>query len=117
MEQVIPNAAPTMVSNATPELASAAIAPNAVVAPIVDMPIMADGGSVNEGGGVKGFFGSINWLEAGFAILGVASLTYVIYYYRFKLKQDKMINNELQRQIDEVKMNVQSSMKSAYKSI
>jgi hypothetical protein len=116
MEQATPNAAPTMVSNATPELASAPIAPNAVVAPIVDMPMMADGGSVNQGG-VKGFFGSINWLEAGFAILGVASLSYVIYYYRFKLKQDKMINNELQRQIDEVKMNVQGSMKSAYKSI
>ena len=116
MEQSTPNAAPTMVSNATPELASAPIAPNAVVAPIVETPVMAEGGSVNQGG-VKGFFGSINWLEAGFAILGVASLTYVIYYYRFKLKQDKMINNELQRQIDEVKMNVQGSMKSAYKSI
>ena len=116
MEQVTPNAAPTMVSNATPELASAAIAPNAVVAPIVDMPIMAEGGSVNNGG-VKGFFASINWLEAGFLILGVASLSYVIYYYRYKLTQDKMINNELQRQIDEVKMNVQGSMKSAYKSI
>jgi hypothetical protein len=56
-------------------------------------------------------------MEIGFSILGVAALTYVVYYYRFKLKQDKMINNELQRQIDELKMNLQSSMKEKYKSI
>jgi hypothetical protein len=80
-------------------------------------PIMADGGTTESGGGVKGFLKSLNWIEVGFSILGVAALTYVIHYYRFKLRQDKMINNELQRQIDEVKMNVQTAMKGKYKSI
>lgn len=82
----------------------------------VDAPIMADGGTTSEGGW-KGFFGRINWLETTFAILGVTALTYMVWYYRFKAKQDKMINNELQRQIDEIKMNVQSTMKTKYKSI
>lgn len=86
-------------------------------------PIMADGGttidsnSSSGGGSIKSFFDSLNWVEVGFAILGVASLSYVIYYYRFKLQQDKMINNELQRQIDEIKMNVQSVLKDKYKKI
>jgi len=101
-----------------------AAAPVAVVAPVVapvveaqPTPIMADGGSTLDGGGVKGFFSSLNWMEVGFSILGVAALSYVIFYYRFKLKQDKMINNELQRQIDEVKMNVQTAMKNNYKTV
>ena len=85
-------------------------------------PIMADGGTTidsgsSSGGGIKSFFDSLNWVEVGFAILGVASLSYVIYYYRFKLQQDKMINNELQRQIDEIKINVQSVLKDKYKKI
>jgi hypothetical protein len=81
-----------------------------------DAPIMAEGGTTSEGGW-KGFFGRINWLETTFAVLGVTALTYMVWYYRFKAKQDKMINNELQRQIDEIKMNVQGAMKSKYKSI
>ena len=85
-------------------------------------PIMADGGTTidsgsGSGGSIKSFFDSLNWVEVGLSILGVASLSYVIYYYRFKLQQDKMINNELQRQIDEIKMNVQSVLKDKYKKI
>jgi len=81
-------------------------------------PIMADGGTTSDsGGGIKSFFNSLNWMEVGFSILGVASLSYVIYYYRFKLQQDKMINNELQRQIDEIKMNVQGFLKDKYTKI
>lgn len=81
-----------------------------------DAPMMADGGSTSEGG-TKGFLKSLNWIEVGFGILGVAALTYVIYYYRFKVQQDKLINNELQRQIDEIKMNLQTTMKGKYKTI
>ncbi len=95
------------------------IAPTPIVStpivstPIVSTPIMYE----DIGGRTKGFFKSLNWVEVGFSILGVAALTYVIHYYRYKLVQDKMINNELQRQIDEVKMNVQTAMKGKYKVI
>jgi hypothetical protein len=109
----------------TPEVAApqAPIAPAAPVAPVAapmaapQAPIMESGGEVSSSGGIKGFFSSFNWLEAGLCILGVSALSYVIYYYRYKLTQDKMINNELQRQIDEIKMNVQTGMKGKYKTI
>lgn len=96
-------------------------APAPAPAPVSTTPNvqMADGGNiVNEtSSGVKGFFNDLNWMEVGFSILGVSALIYVIYYYRFKLQQDKLINNELQRQIDEIKMNLQSNLKGKYKSI
>jgi hypothetical protein len=83
--------------------------------------VMGEGGSTdsgsNDSGSGKSFWKSLNILEIGFSILGVASLSYVIYYYQFKLKQDKLINNELQRQIDEIKMNMQTNMKGKYKTI
>ena len=44
-------------------------------------------------------------------------LFYIIHYYKFKMNEDKMINNELQKQIDEIKMNIQSTMKGKYKTI
>ena len=100
---------------ATPTTPVATPTPTPTPTP-TDAPIMADGGTTSEGGW-KGFFGRINWLETTFAVLGVTALTYMVWYYRFKAKQDKMINNELQRQIDEIKMNVQGAMKSKYKSI
>jgi hypothetical protein len=98
----VPTSSPTPIATPTP----------IVVATPSPTPVMAEGGSTSGS-----FVNSLNWMEIGFSILGVAALTYVVYYYRFKLKQDKMINNELQRQIDELKMNLQSSMKEKYKSI
>lgn len=107
--------ASTPIASATPAPAPTPTpAPAPTPAPVT--PVMAEGGTTSEGG-LSGFFSKLNWLEVFFAVGGVAALTWVIYYYRFKLKQDKMINNELQRQIDELKMNVQSQMKEKYKSI
>lgn len=80
-------------------------------------PTMADGGSVSSDGSIKSFFKSLNWIEVGLTILGVTALIYTIHYYKFKSKEDKMVNNELQRQIDEIKINLQSSLKSKYKRI
>lgn len=99
----------------TPAPAPMPIAPTSTPMPNV---VMGEGGST-EGGdsGGKSFWKSLNLMEIGFSILGVASLSYVIYYYQFKLKQDKLINNELQRQIDEIKMNMQTNMKGKYKTI
>lgn len=109
-----PTPAPTAPATAPIAEVSAAAPPQMPPSPYESAPIMADGGSVSSGGG---FFKSLNWLEVGFGILGVAALLYAIQYYRFKVKEDKMVNNELQRQMDEIKMNLQSSMKGKYKTI
>lgn len=73
--------------------------------------------TMSDGGSVGSFFDGWNWLEVGLTVLGVASMYYVVYYYRFKLQQDKMINNELQRQIDEIKINLKGNLKDKYQSI
>jgi hypothetical protein len=121
MEATTPTPTPTTpIAEATPTTPTPAPTPTPTPMPMVNsnptMPTMAEGGATSEGG-LKGFFKSLNWMEVTFSVLGVAALTYVIYYYRFKLKQDKMINNELQRQIDEIKMNLQVNMKGKYKSM
>lgn len=115
---------PTPAVATTPAPAVPVPAPAPVAAPatpvlnVVDMgspmPQMQDGGMTS---GSQPFFKNINLIELGFGILGAVSLYYIIYYYRFKLKQDKLINNELQRQIDELKMNLQSNLKGKYKSL
>ena len=119
---------PSVVTPTTPVTASApAPAPAPVTAsapvsttPMVNMdagsgtPLMENGGSTDSGGG---FFKNINWIETGALILGFAGLYYLIYYYRYKLNQDKLINNEMQRQIDEIKMNLQTKMNGKYKTM
>ena len=117
METPIATPTPTTPIAPAPTPAPAPMPPAPTPAPMPNT-VMADGGST-EGGdsGGKSFWKSLNLFEIGFSILGVASLSYVIYYYQFKLKQDKLINNELQRQIDEIKMNMQTNMKGKYKTM
>lgn len=95
-------------------------APTPAPAPIVQS-VDSGGGSMMENGGQKssggGFFKSLNFVEIGFALLGATALYYAIYYYRYKVKQDKLINNELQRQIDELKLNAQTNSKVKYKTL
>jgi hypothetical protein len=107
---IAPATAPTPAPAPTPT-------PAPTSAPMPNV-VMGEGGSTegSDSGG-KSFWKSLNLFEIGFSILGVASLSYVIYYYQFKLKQDKLINNELQRQIDEIKMNMQTNMKGKYKTM
>ena len=111
------------VDAATPSPAPApAPTPTPAPAPIVAAPnvVMGEGGATTSSSGdnsLKGFFASLNWMEITFSVLGVAALSYVIYYYRFKTKQDKMINSELQRQIDELKMNMQTKLQGKYKTL
>jgi hypothetical protein len=98
-----PPATPPATSNATPQ--------------------MADGGSVegkSESGlmsDAKNFVKSVNWLEIGFMVLGALGIIYTINYYRYKQKESDVANKDMQRQLDEVKMNVQSAMKGKYQSI
>lgn len=109
------SAVSTPVAAAPPSVAPAPVSAEPIVAS-PPVTAMEQGGSTSSGG-IKGFFSSLNWVEVGISILTVTALSYLIYYHRFKLKQDKMINNELQRQIDELKMNMQSAMKGRYKTL
>jgi hypothetical protein len=84
-----------------------------------NMPTMAEGGNVGSSSksGLADFFSGWNWLEIGLMTLGVAGVFYTINYYRFRVKSDKTENADIQRQLDEVKMNVQSAMKGKYQQI
>jgi hypothetical protein len=120
MEATSPIPTPTP---AAPTVAPAPVVEATPVAPMQPMVQQSaldssmDSGSSGSDGSVKAFLKNVNWLEVIITSLGLTALIYTIHYYRFKSKEDKMINNELQRQIDELKMNLQSAMKKKYKSI
>lgn len=80
-------------------------------------PVVAPPPNTGSGDSLKDFFKSINWVEAGFAILGVIGLYYTVYYYRFRIKESKVSNADVQRQLDELKMNVQGAMKGKYQQL
>lgn len=94
-----------------------------VAAPMQQMPpaqpVMpgADPAAMPKQDGWNEFFRTLNWVEMGFMILGAAGLYYTIYYYRYKLREDKVSNMDIQRQLDELKMNVQPALKGKYKSL
>lgn len=116
METQIAENIPTQAVSAAP-ISEMQVSTNPINSTPISENTLSSRNSGNNASSVKNFLSSLNLMEVGFAILGVASLSFVIYYYRFKLKQDKMINNEMQRQIDEVKMNLQTSMNGTYKTI
>ena len=105
----------TAVPSATP-VANPVVQQPSPPTPPPSVPVMESGGSTATGG-LRGFFNGINWIEVGFMILGSVALYYTIQYYRDKLKQDRQVRDEHQRQIDEIKMNVQTAMKGKYKSL
>jgi hypothetical protein len=74
----------------------------------------AEGGIIND---TKNFFKSISALEVIMTTLGIVAMAVLIDYYRFKRKEDKLANDDMQRQVDELKMNVQSALKGKYQSI
>jgi hypothetical protein len=75
---------------------------------------MKEGGIIND---AKSFFKSISALEVIMTTLGIVAMAVLIDYYRFKRKEDKLANDDMQRQVDELKMNVQSAMKGKYQSV
>lgn len=77
-------------------------------------PIMENGGQTSSG---SSFFKSINWLEFGFMVLGTTALLYTINYYKVQMEKTKLLNQRTARQLDELKMNLQSAMKGKYKEI
>jgi len=53
------------------------------------------------------FFASLNWVEITFGIIGSAALFYTIYYYRYKIQIDKLFNNNLQKQINTLNLEIE----------
>lgn len=79
--------------------------PSAPPAPIV----AADGGEMPmpQGESPTGkFLKNINWLEMGFLVLLAAGAYYTIYYHRFKIKEDKIANDDMRRDLDELQAKV-----------
>jgi len=110
-----PVATPTPIATPTPAPMPVSNEPM-IQSGAMDSSKMENGGSVNDDS-VKSFIKNVYWLVVFITSLGLTALIYTIHYYRFKSKEDKMVNNELQRQIDELKLNLQSALKNKYKSI
>lgn len=97
--------APAAVSTPTPPAAPVASA--APPAPFVESSGSGSGGSVKE------VLSSLNWVEVCFGILGSAALYYTIYYYRYKIGQQKTEYTTLANKIDEMEikmLDMESSM-------
>ena len=77
--------------------------------------VMESGGETSSSSG--SFFSNINWVQVGFMVLGTTALLYTIFYYKVEITKNKLINNRLGKQVDELKMNLQSLMKDKYKEI
>jgi hypothetical protein len=102
-------------STPTPPTATPSVAQNATIGNEGgNVETKAEGGLVSD---AKSFIKSVNWLEIGFMVLGALGIIYTINYYRYKQKESDVANKDMQRQLDEVKMNVQSAMKGKYQSI
>lgn len=79
-------------------------------------PIMANGGETTSSSG-RSFFKNINWIEFGFMVLGTTALLYTIHYYKVQTEKNKLLNQRTAKQIDELKMNLQTAMKGKYKEL
>lgn len=122
----IPNAAapttPAPVSTPTPMMAEGGSttigAPVQTVAPTA---APTNAASTNSGGintsSIKEFFKTVNWVNVGFLTLGALALMSVIHANRQRILNEKTVNSDHQRQLDELKMNLQTSMKGAYKTL
>lgn len=97
----------------SPPMAASVNVPAAATTTTAAAPMMAEGGATSGGS----FWKSLNWLEIGFMVLGATSLFVLIKYYRDKAKEDKKERSETQRQVDELKMNLQNALKNKYKTL
>jgi len=88
------------------QTAAPAPAPPPVMAPAPAYPSpAAPVAAVPSTGGASNtleFLKGINWLEVTFMVLGAVGLYSTIYYYRYKLKEDKVYNYDMQRQLDKI---------------
>jgi hypothetical protein len=105
MELPINNTPP--ISDPAPAPAPAPMpAPSPAPAPYVPAEPAQSGTSLSS------FFNSLNWVEVGFGMVGAAALFYTIYYYRYKLQIDKLMSNNMQKQIDDMRITLQDEIKN-----
>lgn len=72
-----------------------------------------------QGGGKVNLFEGITFVDVGMLILATVGMSYVIYYYRSKLKELKQQDSTvtaIKDELKEVKMNVQNALGAKYKS-
>lgn len=81
-----------------------------------NMTNMESGGATNVSSWNE-FFKTLNLIEVGFLVLGATSLYFIIYYYNRRTMYEKNQLLDIQKQLDEIKMNLRSSMKEKYKTI
>lgn len=100
---VVPAAPPITSSAPMPDTSSApAAAPIAPSAPIMNVSTPASPYGTQKFDILR----DVNWTETLlFGLFGTA-FAYVIFYYRFKLKEDKIINSDIQRQLDNQNMRI-----------
>jgi hypothetical protein len=79
-------------------------------------PKMESGGIANNSSWNE-YLKSLNAIEIGFLILGATSLYFIIYYYNRRTVFEKNQLLDIQKEIDEIKMNLKNSMKDKYKNI
>lgn len=117
-----PSAAPPPMAAGAVNLSAPPVQQAAPPLPPVNPPVPAPvtiAGNVTpvmQQGGVVGFFKSLNWLEIGFMVLGSAALLSIM-YNQLKVRENRLVNEKMQKQLDELKMNVQTTMKKNYKEI
>lgn len=81
------------------------------------MPNMESGGATNITSSWNDFFKSLNVIEVGFMVLGVTSLYFIIYYYNRRTMYEKNQLTDIQKQLDEVKMNLRNQLQEKYKTV
>lgn len=94
-------------------------APAPVYTPPAPAPMPAPAPQQFQGGGKVNLFEGITFVDVGMLILATVGMSYVIYYYRSKLKELKQQDPAmiaLQDDLKEVKMNVQNALGAKYKT-
>lgn len=104
--------------NPAPPIPDPTQAPAPVYTP-PPMPAPAPSPQQYQGGGKVNLFEGITFVDVGMLILATVGMSYVIYYYRSKLKELKQQDptiTALQDDLKEVKMNVQNALGAKYKT-
>ncbi len=90
----------------TPDLNAPAPSPAPMPAPVAPTPIQPTI-PVSTTPTVKfDVMRDINWLETIIIGVGFGALCYTIAYYRYKLKEDKLMHSDTQRQLDSVSQRI-----------
>jgi len=85
--------------------------------PQTSMPMMADGGSVEDGSGaankIKEFFSDINVLDVAISAFIVGGVLYAIHYYKFMIMMEKTGYSDLSTRIQRLESQLAAAKKAA----